>query len=356
MVQINMVKACIKNVKISGISSVVPPKEISLLDNKNLYFGDKRRIDRVVNSSGFLKRRVAEDNVTTADLCENAANDLLSKLKIDRASIDALLFISYTPDFLMPATSYVLHKKLDLSDNCVVMDIPQACSGYVLGIYQASMLLNNGCKRVLLLVGDTFNKFTDMFQNNSAPVFGDGGSATLLERDETADDMYFNIQSNGHYYDALVCENGGFRNPPKPEDFYEDGTFKYGSKMDGGKIFQFTLREIAPNVAELFKYSGQKKEEIDHFIFHQANKFIVENVAKTLEIPMEKTPITTLTQYGNTCGASIPCTISDRIQESVSQKKNKILLCGFGVGLSWASVLLTTDKIYCSPLRDYEND
>ena len=119
---------------------------------------------------------------------EYAINLQLSKnLNIDKSDIDALLFMSYTPDYLMPATSYILHKRLNLSNNCICMDIPQACSGYEIGLYQASMLINSGCKKVLLLVGDSFSKFTDMFNNNTAPVFGDAGSATLIEYDENAE-------------------------------------------------------------------------------------------------------------------------------------------------------------------------
>lgn len=173
-----MVFVKLGNIALKGISSVVPIKELSLLDDPNLYNGNEQKIKRVVESSGFLKRRVADKATTTADLCEQAVNNLLENLNVKRESIDGLLFISYTPDYLMPATSYVLHKKLKLSESCVVADIPQACSGFVFGLYQAGMMLNSGCKRVLLLVGDTFSKFTDMFRDHTAPVFGDAGTAT----------------------------------------------------------------------------------------------------------------------------------------------------------------------------------
>lgn len=132
-----MVKFAFNNVKISGISSVVPSKELCILDDKNLYNGDEKRINRVVKSSGFFKRRVTETNIMASDLCLQAANDLIKNLKIKKEEIDALIFLSYTPDYLMPATSYILHSKLGLSQNCICMDIPQACSGYEIGLYQA---------------------------------------------------------------------------------------------------------------------------------------------------------------------------------------------------------------------------
>lgn len=348
-----MAKFKLYNTVIKGISSVVPPEELSILDNPNLYDGNQKKIKRVIESSGFLNRRVADDNTTTSDLCEYAAKDLLKNLKINPKTIDGLLFISYTPDYIMPATSYVLHKKLELSEDCVVADIPQACSGFVYGLYQAAMMINAGCKRILLLVGDTFSKFTDMFNDNSAPVFGDAGSACLIEYDENANPMYFNIKSNGNYHDSLICKNGGFRNIPSKELFYDDNSFKYESKMNGAEIFNFTIEKIAPSINEVLEYANIKKEEIDQFVLHQANKFILQNIALQLGINENDIPSSTLTKYGNQCGASIPCTICDILKDKVSNNNNKVLLSGFGVGLSWISSIVDINKIYCSPLLKY---
>lgn len=345
-----MVKYAFQNVKIKGISSVIPKRELCLLDDPLLYNGDQKRINRVVKSSGFLKRRVTEERVMTSDLCLKAAEDLLSNLAVNRSEIDALLFVSYTPDYLMPATSYVLHNKLGLSQNCICMDIPQACSGYVMGLYQASMLINSGCKKVLLLVGDSFSKFTDMFIDHTAPVFGDAGTATLVEYDQAAEKSYFMINSDGTNYDALICANGGFRNVPKKDDFYDSQEYMYKAKMDGGRVFDFTMANIAPSIDELFEFSKISKDEIEHFIFHQANKFILQNIAIKLGVSADKISTETLTNYGNQCGASIPCTISNVYREDLSTNKRKCLLSGFGVGLSWASAILDLDNIYCSNL------
>ena len=350
-----MVKFAFNNVKLAGISSVVPVCEKNLLEEKNLYDGNEKKINRVINSSGFLKRRVTGEE-TTSDLCFQAAEDLIKNLKIDKNEIDALLFVSYTPDYLMPATSYVIHNKLGLSANCICMDIPQACSGFILGLYQAAMLINSGCKKVLLLVGDSFSKFSDMFNNNTAPVFGDAGTATLLEFDDKAEKMFFNINSDGSGYDSLICENGGFRNPVTSSDFYEDGKYMYKSKMDGGRIFDFTMNNVAPNIEDLLKYANLSVDNLDEVIFHQANKFILENIARKLEIDPARVSTETLTNYGNQCGASIPCTISNTLREKVTNSNVKCLLSGFGVGLSWASAIININKIYCSELNDYRKE
>ena len=350
-----MVFSLLRNVKITGLAAVVPPKELSLTDDKDLYGGDQRRIERVIKSSGFLTRRVADTDITTADLCEQAALQLLASLNEDIHQVDALVFVSYTPEYLMPATAYILHKKLGLSKNCLAMDMPQACSGYVLGLYQSGLLLNGGCKKVLLLVGDCFSKFTDMFKEHTAPVFGDAGTATLLEYDSNAEPMYFSIYSDSSNYDALICRNGGFRNPPKITDFYEDGSFRYEAEMNGGRIFEFTLQKVAPLISELLKKYSIKKEAIDYFILHQANRFILENIALQLDVNMDKVPCDTLTRYGNQCGASIPCTIADKLSQIVTCKSQMLLLSGFGVGLSIANVLLCTQPMYCSGLCEFKN-
>lgn len=347
-----MPKSLFKNVKISGISTVVPSKELCLLDDKELYGGNEKKINRVVKSSGFLNRRVSEPDVMTSDMCLQAANDLIDNLKVDKSEIDAILFLSYTPDYLMPATSYVLHKKLGLSQNCLCMDIPQACSGYVIGLFQASMLINSGYKRVLLLVGDSFSKFTDMFKDHTAPVFGDAGTATLVEYDENAETIYFNINSDGNGYDSLICENGGFKNIPNKDSFYDNGEFEYIAKMDGGRVFDFTMNNITPSLTDLLKFSNKNKDDFDYYVFHQANKFILQNIARQLEIDETKMPVETLSKYGNQCGASIPCTISDQLNEKINGKN--VLMAGFGVGLSWASAIVKFDQnIYCSKVNEY---
>ena len=345
--------ATIKNTKISAVSCVIPKKSKSLLEEKNLYNGNEKKIKRVIESSGFYKRRIAEKNVTSSDLCYTAAEDLIKNCNVPKEQIDALLFVSYTPDFLMPATSYVLHNRLGLGENCLCLDIPQACSGYVIGLYQASLLINNGAKKVLLLVGDTFSKFSDMFNNNTAPVFGDAGTATLLEYDKNVNPIYFTLNTDSSGYDALICKNGGFRNPVTKNQFYEDNSFKYEASMDGARVFDFTMKRIENSIKECLQYAKLKNEQIDYFVLHQANKMILQNIANSLQIPSEKFPIGTMTEYGNQCGASIPCTFSNFLRTQLSTKNNLVLLSGFGVGLSWANCILNIGSIYISNLIEY---
>ena len=346
-------KTTLLNSRIVGVSCVVPKKLLCLYDEPELYDGNQKKIKRVVESSGFLNRRVADYDVTTSDLCCKAVLDLFANTKTKAGDIDALIFVSYTGDYIMPATSYVLHNRLGLSEDCICMDIPQACSGYEIALYQAAMLINGGLKNVLLCVGDTFSKFSDMFRNHTAPVFGDAGTATLVTRDENAAPWHFSLNTDSSGYDALICKNGGFRNPFTKDMFYEDGKPMYLSGMDGARVFDFTMKRVQDSVAKILEYAEKQASDIDYFVMHQANKMILQNIALALGVPSEKMPIGTMTEYGNQCGASIPCTFSYMIRDALQNNANKVLLSGFGVGLSWANCILDINKIYCSDLIEY---
>ncbi|MGN0730485.1 MAG: ketoacyl-ACP synthase III [Treponema sp.] len=346
-------KTTLLNSRIIGVSCVIPKKSLCLYDEPELYDGNQKKIKRVVESSGFLNRRVADSDVTTSDLCYKAALDLLSNTGINSKDIDAIVFVSYTGDYLMPATSYVLHNRLGLSEDCICMDIPQACSGYEFALYQAAMLVNNGCNNVLLCVGDTFSKFSDMFKNHTAPVFGDAGTATFVTKDENAEPWYFSFSTDSTGYDAIICKNGGLRNPFTKDMFYEDGKPMYLAGMDGARVFDFTMKRVQDSVLKILEYAGKQASDMDYFVMHQANKMILQNIALALGVPSEKIPIGTMTEFGNQCGASIPCTFSYMIRDAVQNNSNKVLLSGFGVGLSWANCILDINNIYCSDLIEY---
>ena len=349
-----MLNVKIGNVEIKGISTVVPKRELCLLDDKTLYGGNEKQLKRVMKSSGFNKRRVVENDITSADLCQKAAEILFEEMKIDPKSIDAVVFVTQTPDYHMPATACILQNKLNIKQSSIAFDVNQGCAGYTYGLFIGSSIVNTGVKRLLLLVGDTSSKYTDMFkEHNSAPIFGDAGSATLLEFNNNARPMFFDIGTDGANFDVIMSENGCFRNPPKKEDFYEDGNYKYKAKMDGMKVMEFTLDKVPTSINEVIKFSNYKKEDIDYYIMHQANKFILENLAMNADISIEKMPTETISKYGNQSCTSIPCAISDVIQKEVEERPLKLLLSGFGIGLSWVSAIVDTNKIYCSGIREY---
>ena len=303
-----MLNLKINNVKIKGISTVVPKKEFKLEDDETLYDGNKKRLKRVMSSTGFNCRRVADEKTTSSDLCVKAAENLFSEMNYNRKELQAVVFVTQTPDYYMPATACILQDRLNLSQDIATFDVNQGCAGYVYGLWIASSLISGGLKKVLLLVGDTSAKYTDMFRDGSAPIFGDAGSATILE---------------------------------------------YESQMDGARVMEFTLDKVPLSIKELLEKADEKIENIDYFIMHQANRFILENIAMNADIPFEKMPTETISKYGNQSCTSIPSAICDTIYEEVSNKNVKLLLSGFGIGLTWASCITTLDKITCIKINEY---
>jgi 3-oxoacyl-[acyl-carrier-protein] synthase III len=349
-----MLKSVVNNVIIRGISTVVPKKELSLRDDSTLYNGNEKRLKKVMKSSGFDKRRIVENDVCASDLCQRAAEILFTEMSIDPKTVSAVIFVTQTPDYCMPATSCILQHKLGISEESAAFDVNQGCAGYTYGLWITSKLIDKNCKRVLLLVGDTSSKYSDMFkETNSAPIFGDAGSATLLEYSENESIITFDIATYGDQFDAIISKNGSFRNPPNSDMFYKDGSFKYESKMDGMRVMEFTLDKVPSSINSIIDYANCNVSDIDYFVIHQANKFILENLALNTNIPLDKMPIQTLSKYGNQSCTSIPGVICDSLKNEVSSKKLKLLLSGFGIGLSCVSTILDINKIYCSGIREY---
>ncbi len=358
-----------QHVKIKGMSTVVPEKEINIYDEAKYYGNNIKKIDRMRKIVGFHKRRVVEEGTTASDLCINAADILIKEMKLDRNQIDAIIFVVQRPDHSSPANAYYIHNKLGLSENCIAFDIRQGCTGWVYGLYTAGSLIESkAVKNVLLLAGDTPSSGVDPADRNVAPVFGDGGSATFLEYcSDEINDSYFNITVKSEGYEAIIKPASGYRLPflynEKDKELTEWLTTPTGNKerlvdlhLDGIAVFNFTMNCVPPNIEELIEYSKINKEDIDYLMLHQANKQIVQTISSRVGFNDEKAPYFSFEALGNQSICSIPTAISFNIKDKVQENKNKILCCGFGNGLAVASCVLNLDKIYCSGIRNYKPD
>ncbi len=358
--------------KTVGISFIVPKNEINLDDEIQYYDNNFNKLARVKSMIGIDKRRVASENVTAADMCQQAAENMFSDMNIDPKSIDTLIFVSQSPDHAFPATACILQDKLGLPKNCAAFDVNQGCTAYTYGLWLASTMIDSGaCKRVLVLVGESRAKYADPANRIVAPVFGDSGSATLLEYSEKEVKSYYAIGTDGSGAEAISIPVGYARYPliEKNKDtkdisslleaVYDENNnpwYLWYTYMDGGAIFNFTLAVVPPHILELLSYAKFTHEEVDYLVLHQANKQIVQSIAKKTAFALEKVPHETFSKYGNLAGASIPSVICDQLVDTVSKEKTKVLLAGFGVGLSWASAILDLDNIYCSGMREYIED
>jgi 3-oxoacyl-[acyl-carrier-protein] synthase III len=340
----------VPGISLRGIASAVPPV---VYDNRDYdHLAEKDR-ELFIKTVGVEKRRVARKGLTTSDLCETAAKQLIGSLGWDPSEIELLIFISQSRDYIIPATAGILQHKLGLPKTCLAYDISLGCSGYVYGLSViGSQMAVSGIKKGLLMVGDVSTQTTSPLDKSTFPLFGDGGTVTALELDPEAAPMVFNLQTDGKGYEAIIIPDGGIRNLVTPESFiYEQ--FGEGISRDrlqialnGMEVFQFSLREVPPNIRQLLEHAGKDIEGVDYFILHQANRLMNESIRKKLGIASEKCPYS-MNEYGNTSSASIPITINHAIREPMETGKVKLVLSGFGVGLSWGSIYLETDRIVC---------
>jgi 3-oxoacyl-[acyl-carrier-protein] synthase-3 len=341
------------NVSVKGISACVPKEK--LLTREYEYFNEAEK-DLFIKSVGIEERRVAPREITTSDMCFVAAEKLINDLKWNKQEIDCLIFVSQSADYFLPATSIILQHRLGLSKHTMAFDVNLGCSGYIYGLQLLSNLISTSqIKKGLLLVGDKSSLSTHIEDKSTYPLFGDAGTATALEYDVNSAPVYFNLQSDGSGEDAIKILDGGARNEVR-DDTFEIKEIEPGIKrsrrhlqLNGIDIFNFALKEVAPNVNDLLQFAGTEKSAIDYFIFHQANKLINESVRKKLKVlEKEKVPYS-INLFGNTSSASIPLTIVTEIKKEMQQPK-KMLLSGFGVGYSWGSCIIDFDKIICCDL------
>ncbi|CAG5079146.1 3-oxoacyl-ACP synthase III family protein [Parvicella tangerina] len=343
--------AKIQHIALKGITNCVP-SNVEKNEEYDLLSAAERKM--LISTTGIKERRVAEDGVCASDLCEKAALKLLNGLNWEADSVNALIFVSQSSDYYLPATAIILQNKLGLSKNAIAFDINLGCSGYVYGLYVLSNLMQQGqVKRAILLCGDISTNSVNYKDKSAYPLFGDSGSATALEYDETAHPMTFSMGSDGSGYESIMIKGGGTRNMFHENSLKEvkvsDGITRHELNLilDGISIFNFSIGEVPKNVKELMEKTSLSESDVEYLVLHQANKLINETIRKKLKFPKEKVPYS-LDEYGNTSSGSIPLTIQTRLRNEVNDKT--LILSGFGVGLSWASVVLTTKNVYLPEL------
>lgn len=329
--------------RIAGVVSCVPSRQL-----KNEHFAEtfgQSKVDDVIKMIGVQTRRWADAETSTRDLCRHAGEKLLAELDWDPSSVDALLFVSQTPDFRLPATACALQADLGISTNCIAFDINLGCSGYPYALWLGMTMVQTGAaRRVLLAVGDTISKIVDPSDRATALLFGDAGTMTAIEAGDDSDSAYFVLGSDGRGATNLIVPQGGFKNYSLTNDARLIGKDPACLYMDGGEIFNFTLRSIPPLVARTAEYAQTTLDEHDFFLFHQANMFMLKHLAKKSKLPAEKTPMN-IDQFGNTSCASIPLLMTTSIAEQLRERRCRLGLFGFGVGYSWASASLSVGPL-----------
>jgi len=341
-----MAAVTLERVRIRGIVSCVPKSTIS-----NLECSEEKRSERerLVRNIGILRRRICYPWQCFSDLAKAAAERLLEAVGWARDEIDALIVVTQSPDYPIPATAIILQDRLKLPVTSIAYDINLGCSGYPFGIYTVgSMLSSGGIKKALLLVGDKCARLND-------PLFSDCGTATALEFDTSAPPIHFDMNSDGSGHRAIILPVGGHREPVEMHHLIkhrgEDGDLRRDIDLilDGTAVLNFSTQRVPPALRSLSEFAKTPFDSIDYFVLHQANRMINETIRRKLQLPPEKVP-STLYEFGNTSSASVPLTMTACLAERLSSAPATVLMSGFGIGLSWGSCIVRTEGIVMPPL------
>lgn len=336
----------IPNVRIAGVAAGVPRHV-----EKTVSTTDKYGAEEFVETTGVREKRYSND-FTTSDLSLAAAERLLADLGWEKNEVQALVFVSQTPDYILPATACVLQERLGLSKETMAFDVSLGCSGWVYGLSVLSSLMSSGAiKKGLLLAGDARKQMLE----EPDQLFGFAGTATALEFTDGGNGFCFHFGTDGSGYDAIIKPYGGTRNQITPEALElqdcEDGRKRHGfqTRMKGMDVFAFGISVAPKSIKKLAERYSFDYHDADYFLFHQANMKMNEMIRKKLKLEESKVPYS-MPDFGNTSSASIPLTLVTRLKGKVEDKLTSFIACGFGVGLSWGTVAFKTEKLVLSDL------
>ena len=307
-------------------------------------------IDKIEKKTGIKKRHIVEANECASDLGIAAAQKMFRSGVCTPEDIDYLIMCTQSPDYFLPTTACIMQDKLGLSSKSGAIDINLGCSGYIYGLGLAKALVESGqSDNLLLITAETYSKFIHPGDKSVRTLFGDGAAATLISKTETKNESYigpFIYGTDGRGSDNLIVPNGGARYPfdCSKENLIKDSSGNIRTQnnlyMNGSEVFVFTLKKVPEAVTRLLNLSGKRIADIDYFVFHQANKFILEHLRKKINIPKEKFCVA-YENVGNTVSATIPIALKESVSKQMIKEGDLVMLVGFGVGYSWGATLIT---------------
>lgn len=349
-----MAKITFSGVGIKALSACVPSE---VVDNTDLgYLIPEEEIEKTINNIGIRQRRIVAPDVTASDLCYKAALKLIEDNDVNPDSIDVLLFMSQTADYRIPATSCLLQHRLGLSKQTMCFDISQGCSGYLFALSTAFAYASmQGVNRVLLLDGETFSKIVNRRDKVDWPLYGDAGTATLIEKGDYGESTFMlNTDGSGEKFLKI---HAGMRNPITPDSLVEreqeDGNIRNDLEvfMDGMDVFNFAISKVPKSVKAMLAETSTSIDDIDYLVFHQANRFMMDFFVKKLKISPDRVPYS-IGKYGNTSSASVPLTVASELTGRL-EGDHIVMMSAFGAGLSWGTALLRMHNCNVLPVIEY---
>lgn len=350
--------AIFKDKKISGILSILPETE-SYFDNEvdNYDFPPKQTM-RLKKVMGFNKHRLSKKESTASEFCITGLKHLINTNRIKEDDIGAIIVVTLSPDYFLPQVSNIIHGECGLSEEVLCMDIPQGCCGYLLGLFQAFMLLDHfRDKKVVLFNTDILSHKVSKNDRNDFPLIGDATTISIIENDKNGKEIYFRLLTDGAGRKVLMIPAGGFAMPSSVQtaqlEDQGDGNKRCLDHlhMDGAEVFNFVQSKVPPMIESMFADYKIQKENIDYYLLHQPNKFMLQKLADKLKTPYEKVFMNIVENYGNPSGASIPVNIAMNMKEMLLDKEYYCCLSAFGSGLAWGAIVMKLGKMdFCEEI------
>lgn len=346
--------------RISGILTVLPANERTFdEDMKDFDFPPEKSL-KLKKVMGYDRHRIVKDETCVSDLAVHGFRHLFDKGLVKPDELDALVVITQSPDYFLPATSNVIQGRLNLKHDMLCYDIPQGCAGFIVGLMQAFMLLDQASiRKVALVNADVLSRKVSRKDKNSFPLIGDAACITIVEKTDDQQPIHANLKMDGTNHEVLIIPAGGFRKPSTPETaaLQDVGDNNYRAKdnltMNGTAVFNFVQVEVPPMIESLLQQAGLSADQVDYFMFHQPNKFMLHKLADRMRVNRERMPSNIVENFGNASSATIPTNVTFNLAEPLKDKTLKLCMAGFGIGLTWASMVMPVGPLAFCEMIDY---
>jgi 3-oxoacyl-[acyl-carrier-protein] synthase-3 len=349
--------------RISGILTILPANERSFLEDMKAFDFPEAKSLKLKLVMGFDKHRLATDGTCVSDLAVFGMRYLFDRGLLQPEAIDALILVTQSPDYIMPPTSSVIQGRLRLKQDMFCLDINQGCAGFVVGLLQAFLLLEQeSIQRVVVINADVLSRRVSPKDKNSYPLIGDAAAITVVEKTSPGEPIHASLKMDGTRYDALMIPAGGFRLPSSPDTAILEavGENNWRSKdhlaMNGTAVFNFVQTEVPPLIDELLLAAGLSRDAVDYFMFHQPNRFMLEKLADKMGVPYERMPNNIVEHFGNASGATIPTNVTFNLGRLLTERPLRLCFAGFGVGLTWAAMVMKVGPLAFCDTIDYAEE
>jgi 3-oxoacyl-[acyl-carrier-protein] synthase-3 len=348
--------------RVTGLLAVLPGNERKFVDDMKEFDFPENKSLKLKAVMGYDRHRVVSDGTCVSDLCVFGLQHLFDRDLLAKDDFDALVLVTQSPDYFMPPTCNIIQGQLGLKTDLFCLDINQGCAGFLIGLIQAFLLLElETIRKVVLMNADVLSRKVCVKDKNSYPLIGDGASIVIVEKDADQPPVYGNLKMDGAGSQALIIPAGGFRTPSSLETaaIKDVGENNFRSQddlcMDGTAVFNFVQREVPPMIQGLFQFAGVGDEDVDYYLFHQPNRFMLEKLADRMKVRRDKMPANIVENFGNSSGATVPINIAFNLGNRLRNRAYTVCLAGFGVGLTCSSMLLRLGHLDFCELIEYKH-